>query len=115
MTKIQNAQIKSVRIGYERGVFLTVWVHVSHEDGAQGFGGYVLGADPTSSAKAVAGNETGLLASWVNGILKASDVEDISKAEGKVIRIKREDGFSGKILAIGHAVKDYWFCPEEAQ
>ena len=114
MAKIQNAQIKSVRIGYERGVFLTVWVCMIHEDGNQDFGGYVLGADPTRSAKAAAGNETGLLASWVNGILKSADVEDIAEAAGKTVRIKKEDSPGGKILAIGHPIKDYWFCPEEA-
>lgn len=110
---VENAIIRSVSIGYDRDIFLTVWVSLDFEVGTQGFGGFVLGADPQSGAEAVSGNDLGYLAYWVNGILKATGVDSIEKAQGKAVRVKRVNGRSGEILAIGHITKNFWFNPKE--
>lgn len=110
-----NAVIDSVCIGLERGAFLTGWVQVNRADGfSQGFGGTVLGGVPSAKAGNHA-EQQNIAAMWLVGVMLAADVEDFTKAVGKAVRIRCEPGFNGKIIAIGHIIKDdRWFCPDEA-
>ena len=113
-TEIVNAEVTDPSIRYDRGVFLTGWVFLNYDTGAQGFGGYVLGTKPGEKARAESANATGLLAAWVNGIMTVCDVDDYAKAHGRPVRVKREARWNGRIIAIGHFTKDIWFEPEMA-
>lgn len=105
---IKNAVIQSVTIcDSDRGI-LDAWLHLDYGGSGQGFGGYCLYL-PDSFAhheiKSFAGHFI-----WrcmeIGGVTKWEDLK------GKTIRVKT-DGEYGLIKAIGHIVKDDWFCPDE--
>lgn len=111
-----NARIESASMTLDRDIFLCGWIHVERADGFhQGFGGFVLGGTPDCNAgrNEQQGN---LAAAWLVGIMRAAGVTDYAKAVGKIVRIRVDkEGFGGKIVAIGHALKDdRWFTPKEA-
>ena len=109
-----NAQIEKISIGLDRGFALCGWVHVKRQDGFhQGFGGFVLGGLPDSGAGRH-GAQKNLAGEWLVSVMRAADVEDYSKAVGKVIRIRLDgEGFGSTITAIGHPLdEDKWFEPK---
>ena len=112
---ITNAKIDDVKIGFDRGVFLTIWLYLDYGGTHQGYGGYVFNepirdADDKFLGREATGPEFGIA---VQNIMKTFDVEDFSKLVGQVIRVKREDEWSGTILAVGHALKEQWFSFQE--
>lgn len=111
--EITNAVIESATLQYDRGIFLCGYLNLNFGGSGCFFGGYVLGVKPGHKAKAAGANETGILASWVNGVMTCADVEEYHKVRGRVVRVKREAGFNGKVIAIGHCVNDIWFEPEK--
>jgi hypothetical protein len=111
-TEVVNAIIDSATIGFSRGFILDSWVQLNYESGSQGFGGFVLGGTPDAKA----GDHSGpnIAAEWIVSILRAADVDTWSALPGKSVRVRRGEGWGGKVLAIGHITKsDRWFCPEE--
>lgn len=109
-----NARIESVSLQLDRGVFLCGWLQLSRADGtSQGFGGYVLGGMPEAAAGRHA-EQPNLAAAWCVAVMRAADVENYVEAAGKIVRIRIDQpGFNGRIIAIGHALKDdRWFQPE---
>lgn len=112
---IQNARIGSADINFDRGFILSAWLHLEFEGCGQGFGGYVLGGKPdTTCACNDHPNQPNLAADFIGHCMAIADVEQWSKMAGKIIRVKRADKY-GKILAIGHAVKDLWYEPEHSE
>jgi hypothetical protein len=99
--KIKNAIIEDVSLGFECHGILSSYITVSYGGSGQGFGGYAFGGDYTDY--------------WIRGVLKALDLEDWSKMKGTSVRVKVDgDGnFGGKIVAIGHIIKDQWFYAEK--
>lgn len=45
--------------------------------------------------------------------MQVADVSEWMKVVGKTVRVKKEKEWNGKILGIGHIVKDIWFIPSE--
>lgn len=43
------AKIKSTSLGFDRGAFLTAWLHVDYGGSAQGIGGFMLGVNAEAS------------------------------------------------------------------
>lgn len=99
--KIKNAVIQHVSLGFEGHGILSSFITVNYGGSGQGFGGYAFGGEYTDY--------------WVRGVLKALEVEDWSKLNGTSVRVKVDgDGhFNGKIVAIGHIIKDKWFYAEK--
>lgn len=101
MTK--NAIIKSVRLTMEDGL-LDCWLDLDYGGTGQGFGGYALYLPKSFKhhrIESVAGH-------FIWRVMEVADVVKWSDLPGKAIRVKAEHG---KIHAIGHIVKDDWFCP----
>ena len=107
-TEIVNAKIGSINIGFDRGVFLSAWIYLDYGGSNQGFGGFVLAkADTSCEGKGpYAGH-------FISRCLEIGDVDQWEKLKGKTVRVKKESQFNGKILAIGHIIKDDWFSPSE--
>jgi hypothetical protein len=112
--EIINAIIEAATIGFDRDVFLSSWITLRFDAGGQGMGGFVLGGEPGIPA----GNhqsQANLAAEWIVGVLRAAEVDCWSKLPGKAVRVRRGTGWSGRIIGIGHIVKnDRWFEPEAA-
>lgn len=105
--EIKNAIIESVSIDdAERGM-LTAWVHLDYGGTWQGFGGYALYLPKSYShheVKSVAGH-------FIWRVMEVAGVSRWDQVKGKTVRAKIDD--SGIVKAIGHIVKDDWFCPSD--
>ncbi len=104
--KVENAIIERVSINTEER-YLTMALTLKYGGGKyQGFGSYILYLPEDwehHNIKTIAGD-------FIYNCLKIADVTDLSKMVGKSIRVKCNDV---KIIAIGHIIEDFWFCPSE--
>ena len=98
MPHIQNAQIEDASIEIEGHGILSSMIHLNYGGSAQGFGGYSLERDGLSS--------------WVRNMFRVTGVDNWSALKGKNVRVEQDRPF-GKILRIGHFMKDEWFNPAE--
>lgn len=105
--EIVNAVIESSRIEIEDHGLLTVWLMLDYGGSGQGFGGYCLGSSKPLNDK------HNTMGHFVRRILEVVGVNDWDKLDGKTIRVKKPEGFQGRIIAIGNIIKDDWFCPED--
>lgn len=112
-TEIRNAIIESDSIDDGGRGLLTAWLHLDYGDGShQGFGGYTLYL-PKSYAHFT--EKWDFAGHFIFRCMEVAGVESWDKIKGKSVRVKYEggSGFSSKIVAIGHIVKDDWFNPSE--
>ncbi len=107
--EILNAKIESTRLGREDHGIMTIWLQLDFGDSShQGWGGYALDKhDGDARIPHVS------LAKHITKILDTVGVDSWEDLNGEYIRIKRESGWNGKILAIGNLLKDEWFNPED--
>lgn len=114
-TEIVNATIVNQSAGFDREIFLCCHLTFDYGNGThQGFGGHVLGGEPGSKAGEHGANPN-WCAEYLVGVLRAAGVESMTQLPGKNVRVKREVGWGGKVIAIGHITKDdLWFDPETA-
>jgi hypothetical protein len=98
--KIVNARIESTRLGFDRGVFLTFWLHLRFDGSGQGAGGFIL-------AKAADEDKTsGVSCNIIADLLEVVGVESWEDMPGKHIRAVSTHT---KVLKIGNILKDKWF------
>lgn len=104
--EIRNAIIEKARLEIADNGVLTVWLKLDYGGLYQGFGGYALylpeGCD-NHSVWGTAGH-------FIYRILKIAGVKRWDQLPGKTIRVRQDHSC---IYAIGHIVKDEWFCPKE--
>ncbi len=106
MIEIKNAVIKSAKLDISERGFLDCWIYLDYGSSCQGFGGYALYLPKSwdhHSMQSLAGHF----------IFRAMEVAGVGKWEdmaGKTVRARCE---LDKIHAIGHIIKEDWFCPAE--
>lgn len=105
-TTIKNAIITSTTLDMgERGL-LTGWLHLDYGGTHQGFGGHVLYLPKSYAHHSV----ESLAGHFIFRCMEIAGVDDWSKLPGKAIRVRMTDA---GIDAIGHIIKEDWFCPEQ--
>lgn len=106
MSEIKNAIIKSATITNDDHGVLSAWLMLDYGGSGQGFGGLAL-----YLPKGYAHHKLASVAGHF--IWRCMEVADVTRWEnlaGKTIRVKAEHS---RVYAIGHIVKDDWFCPSE--
>lgn len=104
--EIKNAVIDSAIISNDDRGFLDCWLMLDYGGSGQGFGGYVLYLPKSFSkheVKSFAGHH-------IHRCMEVAGVGKFHELKGKTIRVRVVDG---RIEAIGHIVKDDWYCPKE--
>ncbi len=92
-----NAVITGTTLGPEGHGILSAILTLDYGDGtAQGFGGY---------------NLTRCCGTFVRRVLEVAGVDCWEKLAGRAVRVKREDGFNGRAVRLGHYIRDDWFDP----
>jgi hypothetical protein len=107
---VMNAIIKNASITFESHGFLTVWLELDFGDGfGQSFGGYAL-YHQKSVNPATVPNYAG---HFIWRCMEIAGVSEWSAIPGKSIRVRKPSENENYIEAIGHIIKDDWFCPKE--
>lgn len=101
----RNAIIKSAAITNDDHGLLSAWVMLDYGGTSQGFGGYTLYL-PKSFTHA--DNQKNYAGHFIWRVMDVAGVTEWGQLPGKTIRVR--SCHSG-IEAIGHIVKDDWFCP----
>lgn len=108
---IKNAVIESAEITFaERGI-LDAWLDLYCGGSGQGFGGFALCLPKNFShhtLQSPAGH-------FIFRTMEIAGVTEWSKLKGRTIRVRTDSKseFGGSIEAIGHIVRNDWFCPAE--
>jgi hypothetical protein len=95
--EIVNARIKGTFLGYEDHGIFTSDITLDYGSSFQSFGGWSIKGEHTSR--------------WIESILTVLELNSWEELENSLIRVKREKSYNGKIIAIGHVLKDSWFEP----
>ena len=111
MTQVEtrNAVIKSARINNDDHGLLSAWLDLDYGGAGQGFGGYCLYL-PKSFTHHEPSLHSNYAGHFIWRVLEIADVTEWSRLPGKTIRVRSEHC---KVHAIGHIVKDDWFCPSD--
>lgn len=104
--KIVNAKIIDTMLGFEGHNIMTFMLTFEMEGCGQGYGGYAL--DKWDEAKkrrigSAIGTEV------IMRILKTIGVDEWERLKGQYVRLQYEEPGYGKILSVGHIIKDQWF------
>jgi len=96
--EIKNATITAVGWDRERG--LTHYITVEGDGWGCSIGGYFLGGECAYE--------------WIIALMDALELCAFNDSDliGKVVRVKTE-GLGGRMLAIGHPIKDKWLEPKK--
>lgn len=104
--EIKNAVIESAILDISDRGFLQGWLFLDYGDNQQGFGGYALYLPPSFNNH---DPMTSLAGMFIQRSLEIAGAGEWSQLKGKTIRVKAS---KIKVHAIGHIIKDDWFCPE---
>ncbi|WP_439586949.1 hypothetical protein [Hydrogenophaga sp.] len=104
MNETKNAVIESVKLTSDDHGCLSAWLFLDYGGSGQGFGGYSLYLPKSFTHHKM----NGPAGHFIWRCMEVAGVTEWSKLPGKTIRVR---GDRGGIEAIGHIVKDDWFCP----
>lgn len=107
--RTRNAVIKSARITKDDHNLLTVWLDLDYGGTGQGFGGYTLYL-PESYSHHKDSLKANYAGHFIWRVMEVAGAEHWDAVPGQTIRVKQE--ITG-VHAIGHIVKDDWFCPSK--
>ena len=89
-----NGTISSMYLGIESHGILTFMIQIDGDGDSQGYGGYSCGHGD-------------FLATAIRALLDAFEIKEWEGLKGKNVRVRRDSSY-GKIIGIGHIVKDKW-------
>lgn len=104
--EIRNAIINKARLLIDDHNVLTVWIDLDYGGLCQGFGGYALYLPEGFTHH----NVWGTAGHFIYRCLQIAGVEKWEQLSGKAIRVKQDHSH---VYAIGHIIKDDWFCPKD--
>ena len=102
----KNAIITAATITNDDHGLLSAWLTLDYGGSGQGFGGFALYLPKSYTYHkllSVAGH-------FIWRVMEVAEVSAWDKLKGKTIRVRASHG---EVKAIGHIVKDDWFCPED--
>lgn len=109
--EIRNAIIKSATLTCDDHGLLSSWLQLDYGNSGQGFGGYALYLPKSWKHHKM---DSSFAGHWIWRCMEVAGVTSWDKLVGKTIRVRLDKpGLSVMIEAIGHIVKDDWFCPRE--
>ena len=106
-TEILNGKITFTRLGEEHGC-LSVKLTIEGAGWGCGFGDYCLDYWCTKAGEHSSSDGYGAIIE----LMKTLEVESWEDLKGQYVRVEFED-WGGKILRIGHLMKDKWFSFKE--
>ena len=106
MIETVNATITNADITTADRGFLDCWITLDYGGTCQAFGGYTLYLPKSFKHH----NMMSIAGHFIFRIMELAGVTEWKDLVGKNIRVRKE---WSKIHAIGHIIKDDWFCPEE--
>ncbi len=101
---IKNGIIESVTLSSDDHGCLSSWVQIDYGGSCQGFGGYALYLPKSFSHHALMSHA----GHFIFRVMEIAGVSSWDKVKGRSIRVRSE--WNG-VRAIGHIIKDDWFCP----
>ncbi len=104
--EIRNAVIESAEITTAEPGFLDCWITLDYGGSGQGFGGWMLYLPKSWTDHKIEGPA----GHWIVRCMEVAQVTKWSDMKGRTVRVKATHY---GVSAIGHIVKDDWFCPEE--
>lgn len=110
--QIQNAVVRSTNLGVEDHGIMTAWLHLDYGGGGQGFGGWALDGAPAERGVGSKRTPTVYCGLFIARVLEVTGAASWEKLPGTSVRVQREDGFNGRIVGLGHYLRDEWFEPE---
>lgn len=106
-TQIENAKITKTKLGQEHGC-LTADIIVEGDSWGCAFGGYCLDHWCAGVGEHTSTDGYGAIIE----LMKTLEVESWEELKGKYVRVESES-WGGRILKIGHLMKDKWFSFDE--
>ena len=106
-TEILNAKITSTKLGQDHGC-ITAYLTIEGDGWGCGFGGYCLDHWCVDIGEHSSTDGYGAIIE----LMKTLEVENWEDIKGKFVRVET-DGWGGKIIRIGHLMKDKWFSFKE--
>lgn len=103
---VRNAIIISAEISADDHGCLCGWLTLDYGGEGQGFGGTVLYLPKSFKHH----NINGPAGHWIWRVMEIAGVEHWSQLSGKTIRARCD---WNHVHAIGHVIKDDWFCPAD--
>ncbi len=104
--EIKNAVIESASISFEDRGFLDCSITLDYGGSGQGFGGYTLYLPKSwkhHKLESPAGH-------FIFRVMEVAGVQRWDQLVGRTLRVRAEHS---KVHAIGHIVKNDWFCPAD--
>ena len=100
----KNAVIESATLSFGDRGFLDCSLTLDYGGSGQGFGGYVLYVPKSwkhHKLQSPAGH-------FIFRVMEVAGVDNWDALKGRTVRVRAEHS---QVHAIGHIVKDDWFCP----
>ena len=104
--EVKNAVIEKATITCDDHGLLSAWIFLDYGGVSQGFGGYCLYLPESFKHHEI----TSIAGHFIWRVMEIAGVTEWGMLVGKTVRVK--SGLSG-VEAIGHIIKDDWFCPKD--